>query len=109
MNKLTTFTFFAETTLGSIALGTLWLSSWPLLIKIAFSCALILLCISQDLASLQRSLQSEQALDFLDLGIRSLEQRLGGFKSEVQHLQPCKVSRCKAPRDITSNFSLKTA
>lgn len=33
----------------------------------------------------------------------------GGFKSEVQHLQPCKVRRCKAPRDTTSNFSLKTA
>jgi hypothetical protein len=27
----------------------------------------------------------------------------------VQHLQPCKVRRCEAPRDTTSNFSLKTA
>ena len=34
---------------------------------------------------------------------------LGGFKSEVQHLQPCKVRRCKAPQDTTSNFSLKSA
>ena len=33
----------------------------------------------------------------------------GGFKSEVQHLQPCKVRRCKAPQDTTSNFSLKSA
>ena len=33
----------------------------------------------------------------------------GGFKSEVQHLQPSKVSRCKAPHpsDI-NNFNLKT-
>ena len=36
-------------------------------------------------------------------------QKLGGFKSEVQHLQPCKVRRCKAPQDTTSNFSLKSA
>jgi type I restriction enzyme S subunit len=34
---------------------------------------------------------------------------VGGFKSEVQHLQPCKVRRCKAPQDTTSNFSLKSA
>jgi uncharacterized membrane protein YraQ (UPF0718 family) len=35
---------------------------------------------------------------------------LGGFKSEVQHLQPSKVCRCKAPlRSDTSNSSLKTA
>lgn len=76
MKNLTTFTFLSETTLGSIALGALWLSPWPTLIKISFSCALILLCISQDLASLQRSLQSEQQIDFFDLGIRSLEHRL---------------------------------
>jgi hypothetical protein len=34
---------------------------------------------------------------------------LGGFKSEVQHLQPCKVRRCKTQPDSTSNFSLKNA
>jgi hypothetical protein len=33
----------------------------------------------------------------------------GGFKSEVQHLQPCKVRRCKTQPDSTSNFSLKNA
>ncbi len=38
-----------------------------------------------------------------------LTKELGGFKSEVQHLQPCKVRRCKAPQDTTSNFSLKSA
>ena len=34
---------------------------------------------------------------------------LSGFKSEVQHLQPSKVRRCKAfhPSDI-NNFNLKT-
>lgn len=34
----------------------------------------------------------------------------GGFKSEVQHLPPSKVRRCKAPQpgDI-NNSSLKTA
>jgi hypothetical protein len=35
--------------------------------------------------------------------------RKGGFKSEVQHLQPCKVRRCKTQPDSTSNFSLKNA
>jgi hypothetical protein len=35
--------------------------------------------------------------------------KLGGFKSEVQHLQPCKVRRCKTQPDSTSNFSLKNA
>jgi hypothetical protein len=34
---------------------------------------------------------------------------LGGFKSEVQHLQACKVRRCKTRPDSTSNFSLKNA
>jgi sulfate/thiosulfate-binding protein len=34
---------------------------------------------------------------------------LGGFKSEVQHLQPCKVRRCKTQPDSTGNFSLKNA
>jgi len=33
----------------------------------------------------------------------------GGFKSEVQHLQACKVRRCKTQPDSTSNFSLKNA
>jgi hypothetical protein len=33
----------------------------------------------------------------------------GGFKSEVQHLQACKVRRCKTRPDSTSNFSLKNA
>ncbi len=34
---------------------------------------------------------------------------LGGFKSEVQHLQACKVRRCKTRPDSTSSFSLKNA
>jgi hypothetical protein len=34
---------------------------------------------------------------------------LGGFKSEVQHLQACKVRRCKTRPDSISNFSLKNA
>ncbi|MBU4280713.1 MAG: hypothetical protein KKG11_09810 [Gammaproteobacteria bacterium] len=35
---------------------------------------------------------------------------LGGFKSEVQHLPPSKVRRCKAPHPSAINsFSLKTA
>ena len=35
---------------------------------------------------------------------------LGGFKSEVQHLPPSKVRRCRAHRqEDINNFSLKTA
>jgi hypothetical protein len=35
---------------------------------------------------------------------------VGGFKSEVQHLPPSKVRRCKAPRrEDINNSSLKTA
>ena len=34
----------------------------------------------------------------------------GGFKSEVQHLPPSKVRRCKAPQPgVINNSSLKTA
>lgn len=37
-------------------------------------------------------------------------ENLGGFKSEVQHLPPSKVRRCKAPQPgVTNNSSLKTA
>ena len=39
----------------------------------------------------------------------ALPQELGGFKSEVQHLPPSKVRRCKAPHPSTINSSsLKT-
>ncbi len=39
-----------------------------------------------------------------------LHNREGGFKSEVQHLLPSKVRRCKAPRpSATNSCRLKTA
>jgi hypothetical protein len=49
-----------------------------------------------------------------ELPVKDLKQAqvsafLGGFKSEVQHLQACKVRRCKTQPDSTSNFSLKNA
>lgn len=78
MKNLTAFTFIAETSLGSIALGSLWLSPWPLLIKISLSCVILLLPLSQDLQGLERSMQAEQQLEFFDLGIRAIEQRLIG-------------------------------
>ncbi len=33
----------------------------------------------------------------------------GGFKSEVQHLPPCKVRRCQPPPRTITSSSLKTA
>ena len=50
-----------------------------------------------------------QVQALVDSGHVAMDFKLGGFKSEVQHLQPCKVRRCKAPQDTTSNFSLKSA
>lgn len=47
-------------------------------------------------------------LQFSRLGLQL--QTLGGFKSEVQHLPPSKVRRCKAPQPgVINNSSLKTA
>ena len=60
----------------------------------------------QTCAILYAPLSSEISLQYLPAGGLP---KLGGFKSEVQHLQPCKVRRCKAPQDTTSNFSLKSA
>ena len=51
----------------------------------------------------------ETNFDFLFFALQHKNIMPGGFKSEVQHLQPCKVRRCKAPQDTTSNFSLKSA
>lgn len=75
MRHLTTFTFISETSLGCIAIGALWSSPWPLMIKISFTSALLLLCITQDLRSVQLSLQAEQQLSIIDLGVRAIEQR----------------------------------
>ena len=50
-----------------------------------------------------------RSLSDFQRGVLALRKKGGGFKSEVQHLQPCKVRRCKAPQDTTSNFSLKSA
>jgi hypothetical protein len=41
--------------------------------------------------------------------LNNILEEQGGFKSEVQHLQACKVRRCKTQPDSTSNFSLKNA
>ena len=41
--------------------------------------------------------------------MHSLKMKGGGFKSETQHLQPCKVSRCKQAHRTTNNFNPKTA
>ena len=81
MKTLSTFAFVAETGLASVSLGALWLSPWPLMVKVSLSCAVVLLALTQDLQGMQRSLQVEQQLQLSDIAFRVLEQRIAGHSA----------------------------
>lgn len=78
MNPLTTFAFILETTLASVALGALWLSPTPLMVKVSITCLLLLVAVSIDMHGIERSKYAELQAELSELNFRFIEAKLDG-------------------------------
>jgi hypothetical protein len=78
MKTFTYFVYAAETTLGSIALGAIWLSPLPTAVMVSFTSALVLLCFLHDVHGLQALHAATRQAELLMISVQALERRIAG-------------------------------
>jgi hypothetical protein len=77
-SSLTTFAFFFETILGSVAVATILAAPFDLTLKVAACCLMLLFSGMHDLQSVQQSSYFDATVHLIDAAARTLQLKIEG-------------------------------